>query len=42
MVQRGIEYGLNAIDGEDLDDYYQIEGLEVTSEDSSDYLDDYF
>jgi ribose transport system substrate-binding protein len=42
MVRQSIDYGLQAADGEDLDDYYQIEGLEVTSENAGDYLDEYF
>ncbi len=42
MVRKSVDYGLQAADGEDLDDYYQIEGLEVTSENAGQYLDDYF
>ncbi|WP_135535923.1 substrate-binding domain-containing protein [Halostella pelagica] len=42
MVRQGVDYGLQAVDGDDLDDYYQIEGLEVTSENAGEYLDDYF
>jgi len=42
MVSQSIDFGLQAVDGEDLDDYYQIEGLEVTSENAGEYLNDYF
>ncbi|MFW6435402.1 MAG: substrate-binding domain-containing protein, partial [Halovenus sp.] len=42
MVEQGVDFGLQAVDGEDLDDYYPIEGLEVTSENAGEYLDDYF
>jgi hypothetical protein len=42
MVNTAIERGTMAVRGESLEDYYQIEGLEVTQENYQDYLDQYF
>jgi len=42
MVNTSIERGKQALAGEELDDFYQIDGLEVTQDNASDYLNQYF
>jgi ribose transport system substrate-binding protein len=42
MVNTSIERAQAYIDGEDVEDSVVIEGLEVTQENASDYLDQYF
>ena len=42
MVNTAIERGQTAVEGESLEDYYRIDGLEVTQDNASDYLDEYF
>lgn len=42
MVHTSIERAQSYIDGEDVDDSVVIDGLEVTQENASDYLDQYF
>ncbi len=42
MVNQAIERGMMAVEGEDLEGFYQVEGLEVTQENAQDYLDQYF
>jgi len=42
MVNQSVEAGIMAVEGEELEDYYQIEGLEVTAENADDYPSEYF
>ncbi|PSP95222.1 hypothetical protein BRC78_00845, partial [Halobacteriales archaeon QH_8_68_33] len=42
MVNTAIERGQTAVEGESLEDYYRIDGLEVTQDNATDYLDEYF
>ncbi len=42
MIRTAIDMGIKAVEGEDLEDSVQIEGLEVTGENASDYLNQYF
>ena len=42
MVRTAVEYGLRAVDGNTVQDYCQIDGLPVTSNNASDYLARYF
>lgn len=42
MVNQAIERGKMAVAGEDLEDFYKVEGLEVAQENAQDYLSEYF
>lgn len=42
MIRTAIDMGIRAVEGEELEDYHPIEGLKVTADNASDYLNEYF